>query len=186
MSNNLRNQPMYIQSGNLEAENINIAGGATDPYPGTLGSEITVNTLTGATGKQPGRTYKRIQVDSAATVAPFPGAVAWWSNKVTSLVTTSPTTLGRGRVAGIFRNAIGLGNIGFIQRAGPSQVFFVDTPTAVPTAAGLLVIPSATAGKADCLAAGSAATYPPIGVTSGGMIGGTGLAPVDLDVPETP
>lgn len=179
MSNNIRNQPMYVASGNLETENA-----SSDLYPGQLGSKVTVNSATGATGEGAiGKTYQRIKVDSTVSVAPFPGAVAWWSNKAQSLVTTAATL--RGRVAGVFRNAITPGNIGFIQTGGPSTVKIVDNPTAAPTTAGLIVIPSATAGKADVLAAGSAATYPSLGVTTGPLQGGTGIAPVDLDVPET-
>lgn len=179
MSNNTRNQPMYVASGNLETENA-----SSDMYPGTLGSRVTVNSATGQTGVGAvGKTYQRIQVDSTVSVAPFPGAVAWWSSKAASLVTTSATL--RGRVAGIFRNAITPGNIGFIQTQGPSTVKIIDAPTAAPTTAGLIVIPSSTAGKADVLAAGSAATYPSLGVTTGPLAGGTSVAPVDLDVPET-
>ncbi len=183
MSNNIRNQPMYCQSGNFETENV-----AVDAYPGTLGSRVTVNTPTGATGKAGvgGKTYQRVLTDSGMAVAPFSGAVAWWADKSKSMVTTDPTKLGRGRVAGIFRNAITPGNIGFVQVEGTGNVFFVDTPTAAPSAAGLLVIPSATAGKADCLAAGSAATYPIIGETAGAVIGGSGQAPVEIAIPDTP
>ena len=186
MSNNIRNQPMYVASGSLETENML---GTADLYPGTLGSKVTVNVATGATGAgatagAQGKTYQRIQVDSTVTTAPFRGAVAWWSNKATALVTTSPTN--RGRVAGVFRNAITPGNIGFIQTGGPcATVKIIDTPTAAPTAAGLIVIPSATAGKADVLAAGSAATYPPLGQSTSAVIGGTSECSVDLDVPET-
>ena len=181
MSNNVRNQPMYVQAGNLEAENQPFA---SDPYPGMLGSRVSVNSATGQTGSGAvGKTYQRVQVDSTVTVAPFPGAVAWWSDKTRSLVTTAATN--RGRVAGVFRNAITPGYIGFIQTQGPSTVKIIDAPTAAPTAAGLIVIPSATAGKADVVAAGTAAIYPFMGVTTGPLAGGTGIAPVDLDVPET-
>jgi hypothetical protein len=181
MSNNVRNQPMYVAAGNLEAENQPYA---SDPYPGMLGSRVTVNSATGVTGAGAvGKTYQRVQVDSTVTVAPFPGAVAWWSSKASSLVTTAATN--RGRVAGVFRNAITPGNIGFIQTQGPSNVKIVDAPTAAPTIAGLIVIPSATAGKADVLASGSAATFPAMGVTTGALQGGTAICAVDLDVPET-
>lgn len=188
MSNNTRNQPMYVQSGNIETENVLASA---DLYPGMLGSKVTVNSATGATSGASGtggggaaeKTYQRIQVDSSVSVAPFPGAVAWWSDKTRALVTTVATA--RGRVAGIFRNAITPGNIGFIQRGGPSTVKIIDAPTAAPTTAGLIVIPSATAGKADVLAAGSAATYPQLGVTTGPLQGGTSICNVDLDVPET-
>lgn len=185
MPNNIRLQPLYLQSGDPESENVTSLA-----YPGMLGGRITI--------KQPGppgspgaedyrfKTYQLIQTDSTMSVAPFRGAVAWWSDKTKYLVTTSPTALGRGRVAGVFQNAIAVGNFGCIQTQGPATVKFVDAPTAAPTAAGLIVIPSATAGKADCLAAASAATYPALGVSAGALNLGDNTAVVDLDVPETP
>jgi hypothetical protein len=51
-------------------------------------------------------------------------------------------------------------------------------------ATGLFVIPSATAGKADCLAAASAATYPVLGL-SASVMDPNAEGIVDLDVPET-
>lgn len=185
MSNNIRNQPMYLQSGDPEGENA-----SSLLYPGMLGSRLTI--------KQPGppgspaasayrfKTYQLVQTDSSMSTAPYAGAVAWWADKTKYLVTTSPTALGRGRIAGIFRNAITPGNFGCVQTQGPAVVKFVDAPTAAPTAAGLLVIPSATAGKADCLAAGTAATYPVLGESAGTLNLGDNTAVVDLDVPETP
>lgn len=184
MPNNVRIQPMYLASGDPETEDI-----ATLNYPGMLGGHITV--------KQPGpggapgaenfrfKQYQLVKTDSSMAVSPFRGAVAWWSDQANYLVTTDPTVLGRGRVAGIFQNAITKGNYGFIQLQGPATVKFIDAPTATPTAAGLLVIPSATAGKADCLAAGSAATYPKLGVSVAAMNLGDNTAIVDLDVPES-
>lgn len=184
MPNKWEMPPLYLRSGDPETENE-----TTLLYGGQLGSRITV--------KQPGppgspgaedfrfKRYQYIQTDSAMTVAPFKGAVAWWSDKTRYLVTTSPTVLGRGRVAGVFQNAITPGNFGCIQLTGPALVKFVDAPTANPTAAGLFVIPSATAAKADCLAAGSAATYPVLGLSAGVYDGANAQAVVDLDVPET-
>ena len=61
---------------------------------------------------------------------------------------------------------------------------FVDAPTATPDATGLIVVPSATAGKADCLAAGSAATYPRIGRSAGTYNAPNATCIVDLDIPE--
>ena len=185
MPNNIRLQPMYLQSGDPETENV-----ATLLYPGMLGGRVTV--------KQPGppgspgaedyrfKTYQLVQTDSSMAVAPFKGAVAFWSDKAKYLVTTTVTTLGRGRVAGVFQNAITPGYYGLIQTQGPAIVKFVDAPTTPPTAAGLIVIPSATAGKADCLAAGSAATYPALGVSAGAYDAQNAQGVVDLDVLETP
>ena len=119
------------------------------------------------------------------TVAPFQGAVAWWADKTQYMVTTTVTTLGRGRIAGVFQNAITPGNFGCVQIKGPATVKFIDAPTAAPTIAGLFVIPSATNGKADCLAANTAALYPALGVSAGALNLGDNTAVVDLDVPET-
>lgn len=175
--------PVYLQSGDPEAENV-----ATLHAPGTLGARFTVKQPTrSAAGAEDGR-YKRYQLirtDSTMTVAPFRGAVAWWSDKTQYLVTTSPTALGRGRIAGVFQNAITLGNYGCVQIGGPATVKFIDAVATPPTVAGLFVIPSATAAKADTLAAGTAASYPPLGVTAGVYNAAAAEGVVDLDVPET-
>lgn len=185
MPNDNTLQPMYIRSGDPETENE-----ASLAYPGMLGGRVTMRqpSFGGPVGAEEYRfkTYQLIQADSTMAVNPFRGAVAWWSDKTKYLVTTAVTALGRGRVAGAFQNAITPGNYGFIQTKGPATVKFVDAPTAQPTVAGLIVIPSATAGKADCLAAGSAATYPALGVSAGIYNAAATEAVVDLDVPETP
>lgn len=180
--------PVYLQSGDPEREAV-----TTLHAPGTLGSRFTViQPSRTPPGAEDGRakTYQLVQTDSSMSVSPFKGAVAWWSDKTKYLVTTTVTALGRGRVAGVFQNdeaayPITPGQYCCIQTKGPGVVKFVDAPTAAPSAAGLFVIPSATAGKADCLGAGSAATYPALGVSAGALQGGTALAIVDLDVPET-
>lgn len=187
--NNVTNQPIYLRSGDPETENE-----ATLYYPGMLGSRFTVRQAgpagppgtTDSSNLKRFKTYQYIQTDSTMTLAPYDGAVAWWANQAKYLVTTNPATLGRGRVAGVFRNAITPGNYGCIQTKGPCQVQYLDAPTAEPSTAGLIVIPSATAGKADCLGAGTAATYPPLGrtVTTRNVLTSMGI--VDLDVAEVP
>lgn len=186
MPYNIRNQPMYLQSGDPENENT-----ATLAYPGMLGSRITLKQPgpPGAPGAEDFRfkTYQLIQTDSTMTTVPYKGAVAWWSDKTKYLVTTSPTTLGRGRIAGVFQNAIAVGNFGCVQTQGPATVKFINAViTANLTIAGNFVIPSATAGQADVIAAGTASTYPALGVTAGAVNLGDNTAVVDLDVPETP
>lgn len=159
------------------------------PYPGQIGKRMMV--------KQPGpggtpgaedyrdKEYQLVNTDSTMSVAPYKGAVAWWADKTNYKVTTTVTTLGRGRVAGVFQNAITPGNVGYIQTKGPAVVKLTDTITSTPLASGLFVIPSATAAKADCLAAGSAATYPPLGLSASTLNLGDNTCIVDLDVPET-
>lgn len=178
MSNNIRNQPMYWRSGDPSTENE-----PTLLYPGALGSKVTAVDKTDGYSK----THQYVGTDSTMTTAPYDGATAWWSNVLGSIVTTDPTKLGRGRVAGVFRASVTPGNYCGIQTGGRhSAVKIIDVPTAAPSAAGLIVIPSATAGKADVLAAGSAATYPSMGRTAGAVVGGTSACAVDLDVPEIP
>ena len=183
MPNRWEMPPVYLQSGDPETENT-----PTLHAPGTLGARFTVIQPTrSAAGAEAGRskTYQLIRTDSTMTVAPFAGAVAWWADKTQYLVTTSPTALGRGRIAGVFQYAISLGYYGCIQTHGPATVKFIDAVASAPSVAGLFVIPSATAGKADTLAAGTAATYPTLGVTAGAYDAPNATAVVDLDVPET-
>lgn len=180
-------QPVYVPSGDPETMNE-----PTLLYPGQLG--IRFNYLNPPRVANPGETntgedglpkaYKLVKTDSTMSVTPYDGAVAWFSDQANNVVTTSPTALGRGRVAGVFKGAVTPGYFTCVQIKGKGGVKFIDSPTAAPTAAGLLVIPSATAGKADCLAAGSAATYPLIGRSAGTVQGGSSVAIVDIDVPE--
>ena len=176
--------PTYLQSGDPEAEN-----SSTLSYTGLLGARFTVirPSRTPASGEDGrSKSYQLIKTDSTMTVAPYRSAVAWWSDKTQYLVTTSPTALGRGRIAGVFKNAISPGNFGCVQTHGPAVTKLLDAPTAAPTAnSGQYVIPSATAGKADVLAAGTAPTYPPLGVIAGTLNLGDNTIVVDLDVPET-
>ena len=183
MPYNTRQQGVWIQTGDPET-----VDEATPYAPGQLGSRVTI-VQPGPRGGTPGaeenrpKTYQYVRTDSSMTVAPFKGAVAWWADSSNYLVTTSSTN--RGRVAGIFQNAITLGNYGFIQTKGPATVKFVDGVAADPTAAGLIVVPSGTDGKADCLAAGTAATYPALGASASAYVAPLAEAVVELDVPET-
>ena len=161
MPNDVKLRTQFVLTGDPTTVN------ETTPYaPGQLGCVVLVkNTSAGVDPGQGSKTFRYVQVDSTATVAPFKGAVAWWSNKDTFLVTTNAAN--RGQVAGIFTSANpNLGNFGYIQIGGPAIVKFIDAVTSAPTAAGLHVIPSATNGKADCLASGSAPTFPLIGVSN--------------------
>lgn len=183
MPNRYDMPPTFLESGDPESENV-----TSLPYPGLLGTRFTQNQPSRtAAGAEAGRskTYQLIRTDSTMSVAPYSGAVAWWSDKTRYMVTTTVTTLGRGRVAGVFQNAITPGNYGCIQTRGPATVKFIDAVTSAPDATGKLVIPSSTNGKADCLAAGSAATYPILGVSASAYNATEATAIVDLDVPET-
>lgn len=182
-------QPVYLPGGDPEGMNE-----PTLAYPGQLGIRFSyiqpprgpvtesATVASGETGVP--KTFKLVKTDSTMAVAPYDGAVAWFSDQANNVVTTTVTTLGRGRVAGVFKNVVTPGYYTCIQIKGKGKVKFIDAVTAAPTAAGLIVIPSATNGKADCLAAGSAATYPALGRSAGTYDAVNAEAIVDLDVPE--
>lgn len=199
MSQNHSNQALYVQSGDPETVN---DSDAKVMAPGQLGKYITIKrpgpagTADGSPEDYRDHTYRYVVADSTMSVQPFPGAVAWWSDKSKYKVTTSPTAVARGQIAGVFKNSYSpLGGKIFIQTAGPSTVKFVDAPTAA-VAVGVAVIPSATAGKADTTAAGTAPPYPVLGWVAGipnssGTVAVSGNAAnatyvVDLFVPEQP
>lgn len=175
MPNNFVQQPVYLQSGDPETEHR-----LPDGYSGgQLGSRLVVKD-DGDAAKAKG--YQLVQNDSVMDVLPAEGSVAWWRDRAKYLVTTDVSLAGRGNVAGIYRCVSAVGEIICIGREGVQTVRILNSPTAAPDATGLIVIPSATDGQADCLAAGSAATYPPIGVSVGVQDGTTFLADVALDL----
>lgn len=180
------NQAVYLQSGDPERES-----NPTLAYPGQLGMRFTTRQPhRAAAGAEEGRskTYQIVKTDSTMTVAPFKGAVAWWADKTQYLVTTTVTALGRGRIAGVFQNLpaypITRGHYTCIQTGGPGITKFVDG-AAITANSGQFVIPSATNGKADIIAAGTAATYPVLGVIAGTLDASAMECIVDLDVPQT-
>ena len=185
MPQNQRQQAMYVSTGNPET-----VDDSRLVNPGQLGRHVTVKQpgVPGSPGVESYRdkTYRYIRTDSTMTVAPFAGAVAWWADKAQFLVTTSAAN--RGVRAGVFQNAVTKGNYGYIQTAGPATTKFVDAPVNAPNVAGLNVIPSATAGKADCLAAGSAPIYPALGTIALTPTYNAAdmTAVVELDIPDTP
>jgi hypothetical protein len=162
MANRQHDQIEWVQSGDAAT-----VDSPTNLYPGQLGGIYT-----DAEAKQ----WQYVQGDSGMSVAPFPGAVAWWYNKASFIVTTDPTGR-RGEYAGVIARldrlgnelaaGPGAGNFFFIGKGGQHVVKTTDAVTAAPTGAGQFVVPTATAGKADVLAAGTAATYPPIGRENG-------------------
>jgi len=148
-------------------------------YPGQVGGYFTDTA---------NKLYRYVLLDSTMTVAPYAGAVAMWSNRTAGIVTTSVTN--RGRRAGIFTRAHQLTGSDralacFIQVGGRrTDVKGANALTAQPSTAGLFVIPSSTDAKADVLAAGTAATYPALGVTAGTLNLGDNTFAVDLSVED--
>lgn len=184
MPNGWFSQPVFIPGGNPETMN--------EPSldkPGQLGIRFNVINpprTAAAESSEDGspKAFQLVLSDSTMTTNPYDGAVAWWKDQAAYKVTTLPTALGRGRVAGVFKTAVTPGYYCCVQIKGKSTVKFIDAVTAQPTAAGLIVVPSATAGKADCLAAGTAATYPAMGRSASAYNAVEATAIVDLDIPE--
>jgi hypothetical protein len=166
-------QPVYLPNGG-DPETVDLTSLS---QPGMLGARFIHPSSAG------NKEYQLVKGDSTMSVAPYAGAVAFWGDKANYVVTTAATN--RGQVAGVFTYACQKGSYTCIQVGGKHDaVKFVDAPTATPTAAGLFVIPSATAAKADCLAAGSAATYPILGRSAGTYDAVNTTCAVDLDVNE--
>lgn len=183
MSNNERQQAMWVSTGDPET-----VSDSRLPQPGQLGRYLTVKQPTSsAPGVEAGRdkTYRYVQVDSTSP-SPYAGAVAWWSDKARFLVTLSAAN--RNSVAGVFSFAVGLGNYGYIGTGGPHTTKFIDSPTSQPSVAGRCVIPSATNGKADCLAVGTAPTHRVMGwIGNTPTYNGSDVtAVVELDITDNP
>ena len=126
------------------------------------------------------------------TISPFPPMIIGMIvGLVLSLIIIFKKTPNAGLVLaysaaeGVFLGAINPGRLAIIQTGGRhGQVKFIDAVTSAPDASGKIVIPSATAAKADCLAAGTASTYPPMGVSAGAYDATNTVAPVDLNIPQ--
>lgn len=159
---------------------------SNEKWPGQLGARgtISVAVTDPATGlTQPADVeFQWVRGDSTMTVPPFPGAVMFWADRARRLVTTNPTN--RGSVAGVCPGNKNVGNFFFIATGGLAPVKYIDAPTAAPSAAGLFVIASTVAGKADTVASGSPAGFPAIGRTAGVRNPITSEGLVDLALPE--
>lgn len=188
MANNQRAQCQYVVTGNPETVNSKTAFAL-----GQLGRYVTVKIPVGSTPvdmqDEAGRDkeYRYIKTDSVMTVPPSRGLLAYWKDKSRYTVTTDQTARGRGFVAGVFKGPISPGNYGFIQTAGPSIVQFDNGTTETPV--GTFIIPGTGTGTAAVIAAGSAATYPTIGLSlsvqdASNPFAITGM--VELNIPDLP
>ena len=166
---------LFFQDGNPLGMNESVL-----QYPGQLGVVASIYCQDSIE-----RELQIVQVDSTMSQGVEEGATAFWKDEAKYLVTTDDAAVGYGlgRCVGVFTTTVANGNYTAIVRRGrQTPVWFVDAPTAAPSTAGLFVIPTTTDGKADSLAAASAATYPPIGRTSGAQDGTTKRALCDVDV----
>jgi hypothetical protein len=191
MSPSRYEQPaFYLQSGDPENENVPALA-----YPGQLGIRFTIvspqrgapGTSTSAAGRS--KRYQIVKTDSTMTVAPFPGAVAFWGDKSQYVVTTTSPAVaaGRNRIAGKFSNAVTPGNVTCVQFEGPGTVKLIDGVTQGNVVAGAYVVPSATNAKADVVATATAPPQTPLGVVSSPLAFNVAdlTVLVDLNVPET-
>ncbi len=195
MPENQRQQAMYVSTGDPETVSDSPARvEAQGGWKGQLGNYVTVKRPgpAGSRGTEDYRdvTYRYVKMDSSMSVAPYKGAVAWWADRAAYQVTTDSTN--RGARAGVFQNPptkplnVARGDYCYIATGGPATVKLVDAPASAPTAVGIFVVPSGTDAKADTLAAGTAAAYPPLGVTTGVWDPVNTEAIVELTIPDTP
>jgi hypothetical protein len=188
MSPSRYEQPaFYLQSGDPESENTPALA-----YPGQLGIRFTINSpQRAAPGVTAGRSkrYQIVKTDSTMTVAPFPGAVAFWGDKTQYVVTsTSPAVAAsRNRIAGRFCCPVTPGNVCCVQFEGPGIVKLIDAVTQGNVVPGAYIVPSATNAKADVIATATAPNQTPLGVVASPLTFNTAALEVvvDLNVPET-
>lgn len=174
-------RPTFLQAldGDPRSENReNVAG----LYPGQIGQQFPWRNPADPDGNQLG--FQVAVLDSAVDVAVAAGQPAYWRNSTGYVVTNDVSVAGRGNLAGVFGGAVTVDYICCIQQKGPASVQLQTAPTSTPDNTGKIVIPSATDGKVDVLAAGSAATYPPLGVSIGFASGG--LFTADLNIEGRP
>jgi hypothetical protein len=178
MANRQRDQIQWVSSGDpATVDDSRLA------YPGSLGGMYT---------DRDGDQWQYVQGDSGMSVAPFPGATLWWADKPNFKVTTAATNRGmRAGVLPVFDRqgnrcaSKTRGNYFFIAKGGRHTIKFVDAVTSAPDATGKFVTPSATAGKANCLAAGTAPDYPPIGRSAGAYDAVNAEALVDVSIDDS-
>jgi len=162
MSGQSRYQNPYLPNGGNPGD-LNIAV-ASFRFIGMLGTIHTAQYLD-ADGVKRRKTFMLVKTNATLTAAPFDGCIAYWSAQDSYEVSTA---LVRGRPAGVFVNVPGVSSVCMIQILGRHPgVKYLASTTAAPSAAGLHVIPSATVTEVDCLAAGTAATYPLLGLSVG-------------------
>jgi hypothetical protein len=183
---------VYLQSGDPEGEN-----NPTLAYPGQLGIRFTMispqrgapGTASGTAGRS--KRYQLVKTDSTMTVAPFPGATAYWGDKSQYVVTTNNPTnaYGRNRVAGRFCNLVTPGNITCVQIGGPGIMKLIDGVTQANVLPGAYVIadPAGANAKAQVTATGTAPVTQPFGTVASPLNFNTAALEVmvDLNVPET-
>ena len=195
MPNQIRNQTMYVSTGNPDTVN-----DATLYKPGELGSNYD------GSRNGIGWQYKLVQLDSGATSGPTVGVVAinqlaYWKDKAAYLVTNDAKFAGAGPitagvtnfpagttgaasagnfVAGVFRGSVTAGNYCFILQRG-QKVPVVGSAT---FATGEMVFgkSSSTAADVDRVGVGTAATYRQIGVALAPAV--SSVVNIDLEVPE--
>ena len=114
------------------------------------------------------------------TVAPYYGAVAWWSDQSQYLVTTNSPSVaqGRNRLAGTFRCGVTPGNYCCVQIQGPAPVKLIDGVVQANVVVGAYIIPSATNAKADVVGSATAPTQQPLGQVAAPIT----FNPLDLTV----
>lgn len=170
--NNYPNAAVYLATGDPATEDRDVS-----QYAGEIGQRFIIND-----DGNPvlGKGWQVVVLDSTMDVPPTAGAVAYWRNRTGYVVTTDQSVAGKGEVAGVFGGAPTYGNICCVQQQGPASVQLQTVPTSAPDDTGKIVIPGTADAKADVLGAGTAATYPPLGVSISTAVDGVFSAQLNL------
>lgn len=162
----------YLNDANDPAPGMTVAssqvsGSIIPSYLGQVGARVVLDADGAAKvsktsiGTLYGGVYQYVQVLSSATANPARGALCYWSNRETYVVTTDQIVGNESLVAGVFLNPITKGNYGFIQIYGKASLLFKSTITkGVPAQGDLVVVDGATSPRGDVLADATALTSP--------------------------
>ncbi len=186
MTNIIRQQPIWLPTGNPDTTNIASADfNAQGGQPASLMQEFDYND----------RVYQRVQLDSGATSATPVGVVAanqlaYWKDKSAGLVTNDrrfgiggAATAGWANfVAGVFRSAVTAGYYTDIIKDGKA-INILDGGNTFAVGEAVFA-ENDSAAAADRVAVGTAPGYQQSGVARGAASGG--IVSVDVALADTP
>jgi hypothetical protein len=143
----------YLDTVNDAAPGQNASGVGVLDYAGDLGKVISFknNNVPASAHTFYGGQYQYVQTKAASSAAPAYGAIAYWYDEATYVVTPDYPA-GSSKIAGIYLGAPTKGNYCFIQRSGLAHVLFRASITKATPAIGDLVVVTAGAATADVLA----------------------------------
>ena len=183
MANNITKQSIYISTGSPSTYN-----SSTLYKPGELGGQITIND----------QKWQQVQCDSGATASTPTGVVAagqtaFWKTKSTFTVTNdirfawnAAVTAANAvnAIAGVFTTAVTAGNYCMIGQKGQFSLKAASGGTW--TQGNAVVANTGSSADFTTITGGQAVTQQLVGWVRGSRNGTTGLALVDMQLPDVP